>query len=196
MQYVYSFQNTQKPLPVYAGVGGFGTAPSPPPPFYAGPDPAAALLRALQEFVGVPVTGVWDRATHDAFSARSVAGGGDPLPPWGTATAADVDFTFRLTPEDLAGRTGPLPPDVARTAQLLGLPTDTYEGLRAHIMAHAAEMTAALDELERRVEAAEAAARSATTAETEKPTGMGSGLLIGGLLVLVVVGGVVLLGRK
>jgi hypothetical protein len=38
-------------------------------PFYLAADPVAAFMKALQRTLGVPVTGNWDRATHDAVMA-------------------------------------------------------------------------------------------------------------------------------
>ena len=38
-------------------------------PFYLAADPVAAFMKALQRTLGVPSTGNWDRATHEALGA-------------------------------------------------------------------------------------------------------------------------------
>lgn len=38
-------------------------------PFYLAADPVAAFMKALQRSLGVPVTGNWNRATHEALGA-------------------------------------------------------------------------------------------------------------------------------
>lgn len=68
-------------------------------PFYLAADPVAAFMKALQRSLGVPVTGNWDRATHEALGAwfhtyeltveipqeqaRGAPGHQTPIPAWG-----------------------------------------------------------------------------------------------------------------
>jgi len=68
-------------------------------PFYLAADPVAAFMKALQRTLGVPVTGNWDRATHEALGvwfhnyeltmeipqeqAQGAPGYQTPIPAWG-----------------------------------------------------------------------------------------------------------------
>ena len=117
-------------------------------PFFSQPNPARAFVTALQTYLGVPATGAWDKATHDALAATlltrlddavareaRIATYGGGLPPWGT----NVDGTIAL----VLGSVLDFPTTVSSTAEIssdaalfigsLGLPTTSAQDL-AHFV--------------------------------------------------------------
>jgi len=85
-------------------VFGLATAPV---PFWAQPDAVVAYVKGIQAGVGVPQTGEWNEATHDAFAAYLVAVGtaaGEAVRSvgaWGDNPGA-VGATAALLPVQLA----------------------------------------------------------------------------------------------
>ena len=58
----------------FARIDAFGKTAAPAAagklqPFYLAPDPVAAFMKALQKSLGLPATGVWNQATHEALGA-------------------------------------------------------------------------------------------------------------------------------
>jgi len=53
-------------------------------PFYFQSDPVSALFVAIQKWVGAPVTGIWDLATHEGFVGKLNQNEPEPAEiPWG-----------------------------------------------------------------------------------------------------------------
>lgn len=158
---------------------------SAPLPFYAQPDPAAALILGIQTLLGTDPTGVWDRATHEAM-AREIRANGGTMPEWGTP-GINVDLWVRPDPT----KTGPLAPREALAAQALGLPTDTWENLNAELAAHNDEIMATVAEANRRVDAAE---RTAVT--TVAAASSAKWWILGGVVAAAVLVGAVVISSK
>jgi hypothetical protein len=158
---------------------GFGAAE----PFFSQADPAGLLFRAIQLALGVPETGVWDQATHDAFGRFFETRTGQAFPEWGTP-GLDVNLFVRAAD----GMSGPLPEDAVAVATLLGLPSDTFENWNAFVIAHEAEIAAVVAEANRRIDLAERAAISVVS----EAKSMVKWWVIGSIAALAVVSVVVL----
>jgi hypothetical protein len=92
--------------------------------WYRQADPAPDFIRRLQKYLSLPATGVWDRATHDAFytamaTIASVLGQELPLPwrEWGTGTDALAETLDTMFETEAF-------PYTQGILQALGLPTE------------------------------------------------------------------------
>lgn len=176
------------------GLSGFGAAAGEADkrPFYAREDPPREFVKAIQQFVSMPVSGIWDQSTHDAVSAAmAVRYGGRGLPAWGTdpaGTAARVGTAFLDLPTlSSASPTATLNVESIRLLDLLGLPSTSVEDLVAHVEANRAAIEVAQADTVAYIRTAE------TTAGTTTSSVQTASYLIGGLVIsaAVVVGLVV-----
>lgn len=122
---MYAYED---PHPVLSGLG----AASPPPRYYDQADPVAAFFRGWQGFLGVPQTGNWDRATHDAVSAFLVGKRQAALPAWGTSRdPAAYAYVWGIFDDLATGPlSGPIPDEPARFLQSFDFPAGDYADLR------------------------------------------------------------------
>jgi len=195
----------EQAIPLFAG---FGAVPG-ALPYFSQANPPQVFVQAFQTYMGVPATGVWDRATHAAASALlatvyantvegqariDMYGGG--LPAWGThldLLAAWFGAQFLALPTT-ASSTATISEQGRRLLDLLGLPSTSVADLVAVTSANRAA-----------VEKAQADTLAYIVAAESTPGGTGgvavpwykrtSTYVIGGLGALVVIGGVALARR-
>lgn len=122
---MYAYED---PHPVLAGLGAASAAPR----YYDQADPVAAFFRGWQGFLGVPQTGAWDRATHDAASAWLVGKRQAALPAWGTSRdPAAYAYVWGIFDDLATGPlSGPIPDEPARFLQSFDFPAGDYADLR------------------------------------------------------------------
>jgi len=122
---MYAYED---PHPALAGFGAASAAPR----YYDLADPVAAFFRGWQGFLGVPQTGAWDRATHDAASAFLVGKKLAALPAWGASRdPAAYAYVWGIFDDLATGPlSGPIPDEPARMLQSFDLPAGDYADLR------------------------------------------------------------------
>jgi hypothetical protein len=171
-------QRWRRTEPQFVDFGAFGVESGAKKgvPIYEDPAAVARTFKAIQVFLGVPVTGTWNKATHDAFQALVVAGveagQSDPskaIPNWGTTPAVTAERLIELflgfpVDEDAQNSTDPITSDPVYGERLLayvaalGLPTENRGVLASDIAAHAEAMDALVAQLRAVVVTAETAA--------------------------------------
>lgn len=165
--------------------------------FFDQADPVAAFFRGVQAWLGAPQTGVWDKATHDAFGAW--AGAGSRLPAWGTPQAAwtaeqaaaveRIRQAMTNLPMTLdIPASGPIPSQTVPLLAALRLPTDSYENLGTVIYPAIPRLSTLMPKV------FDAALASATTPPSPPWYKRTSTYVIGGGVLLL--GVILLAGRK
>lgn len=117
------------PVPV---LGSLGSA-SPTTRYYDEFDPVSAFFRGWQAFLGVPQTGAWDRATHDAVSAFLVGKKLAALPAWGTSRDPTAfGYAWGIFDDVFMGpSSGPIAAEASAFLRAFGLPSGDYSELKA-----------------------------------------------------------------
>lgn len=135
--------------------------------FFRSTDPVRAYFTALQSYLEVPQTGVWDLATHDAFWDMVRRIDPDDAPsstPWGV-TPARYNYTQSGMLDEIAG------PEMFHMFQALlsalGIPSAKYEDFQLY--------TASLSETEKAVmiKVLDAVEEAIKTAESNPSAGGG-----------------------
>lgn len=180
-------------------------------PFYASVNPVQAWMRAVQTYVGVSTSGVWDRATHDAvaalFAARlgsSVEGQariamyGSGLPAWGEHVDLTVGWIADqlLTFPSIVSPTGYLKDESIRLIDLMGMDSTSLSAWVAQANANRAAIDSATAAIREHIRAAETSSPvvrpSGTVAWYKRPRTY----VAGGIVVLVAGGLAVVLARS